>query len=221
MNEPLHLYSGSNILAGLCSWAGWIEPYLIGRFSCGGAHLVSSLIFLWNMIFRTPVTFSHFTKKTIVKTSCCFINCYSLKLSSLEWPTLTSLECIQCLVVSGKFSCLLIVSENSLDPDQARHSDSSCLTLWCYSRKNILKKIMLKNICRRQKKPSLVTFYCEETAWCCSETATSKKVKLLIMLIGEMHKSLQLVCSLCNIYHMVDYFKPMTLIGWEVIRWEQ
>ena len=50
---------------------------------------------------------------------------------------------------SGDFCCLLITLANRLDPDQARQNvksdlDPNCLTLWWYSWKNFLKKLLLK-----------------------------------------------------------------------------
>ena len=63
-------------------------------------------------------------------------------------------------LASDKFCCLLITFVNSLDPDQnwqnfGAYQNPSCLILWCYSCKNILKKAMLKNICRRQNHEKL------------------------------------------------------------------
>ena len=54
-----------------------------------------------------------------------------------------------CLLASGDFCCLLIIFANSLDPDQARQHvgpdlDPNCLTLWWYSWKIFLKKLVLK-----------------------------------------------------------------------------
>ena len=52
---------------------------------------------------------------------------------------------------------MLITFANSLDPDQARQNvgpdlDPSCLTLWWYSWKNFLKKLILKKVSKWQKK---------------------------------------------------------------------
>ena len=62
---------------------------------------------------------------------------------------------VNWLPACGKFCLLLITFANSLDPNQARHNvrpdlDPSCMTLRYHSWKKILKKIMLRNFCRRQ-----------------------------------------------------------------------
>ena len=69
---------------------------------------------------------------------------------------------IYSLPASGEFCQLLVILANSLDPHQARQNvgpdlDPKCFALLCYSRKNILKKVMLKNICRRSKQIVKIT----------------------------------------------------------------
>ena len=59
-------------------------------------------------------------------------------------------------LASGDFCRLLKTFANSLDPDQARQNvgpdlDPNCLTLWWYSWKIFLKKLILKKIHRQQK----------------------------------------------------------------------
>ena len=64
---------------------------------------------------------------------------------------------------SGDSSCLLINFANSLNPDQARQKvgpylDPNCLTIWWYSWKIFLKKLIFKKkINRRQKHAKLLS----------------------------------------------------------------
>ena len=61
---------------------------------------------------------------------------------------------INSFPTSGDFCRLLITFANGLEPDQARHfyMDSNCLTLWWYSWKMFLKKIILKENPQMTKK---------------------------------------------------------------------
>ena len=69
-------------------------------------------------------------------------------------------EC--CFPSSGDFCCQLITFANSLDPDQARQNvwpdlDANCLTLWWYSWKSFLKKLIFKKITTDDKKACKIT----------------------------------------------------------------
>ena len=77
------------------------------------------------------------------------------------------------------FKCkcrLLITFAISLDPDQGQHTvgpdlDPSCWTLWWCSWKNFSKKLILKNISRRQQQTEF--------------SADCKSVKSIIRVIDE------------------------------------
>ena len=63
---------------------------------------------------------------------------------------------INSLPGRGGFHCLLTTFANSMDPDQDRQNvgpvlDPNCLTLWKCSWENFWKKLILKNVSRRQK----------------------------------------------------------------------
>ena len=79
------------------------------------------------------------------------------------------MEQVNSLSTSGEFCHLLMIFANILDPDQAQKNigpdlDPICLTC-CYFRKNILKEVVLKNICRQQKSheklPSMQKVNCD------------------------------------------------------------
>ena len=61
---------------------------------------------------------------------------------------------VKLLHASRKFCCLLMIFANNLDPDQARKMLGliwiQAVWHWCHFWKNILKKVLLKNICRDQ-----------------------------------------------------------------------
>ena len=96
--------------------------------------------------------------------------CTANALASLRvcaaWPELSLLDNVISTKISHTasftylfaFQChLLITFVNSLDPDKARKDvrpdlDTNCLTLWWYSWKSFLKKLILKKISRWQKK---------------------------------------------------------------------
>ena len=75
----------------------------------------------------------------------------------LEWPLKTGFTLIEThyLLVSSAVNLA-----NSLEPDQARQNvgldlDPICLTLTWHSRKNFLKKLILKKISSRRKSMGL------------------------------------------------------------------